>query len=161
MSAVYDVLLVVHSFVRWCVLAACVLTLLRGVQGAGSGRAWSGRDGAVARGFVGFVDLQVLLGMSLYFGVSPLARAARALWSARGFEALWAQPGLRFFGLIHPLLALLAAVAAHTAWIAARRTPRARERHVRLAWGAALALVFFLAAVPWPFLGHERPWFRF
>jgi hypothetical protein len=161
MGVVYEVLLVAHSFVRWWVLAACVLTALRGFAGGPARGPWTPRDQGVGRAFVASVDLQVLLGMSLYFGVSPLARAARALWSRDGFMALWSEPGLRFVGIIHPLLALLAAVVAHAAWIAVRRSEAARERRARLAWGAALSALLLLAAVPWPFLGHERPWFRF
>lgn len=161
MGAVYDVLLVAHSFVRWGVLAACLLTALRGLARRRAADAWTERDQRVARAFVASVDLQVLLGMTLYFGVSPLARAARELWAARGLSALWAEPGLRFIGVVHPSLALLAATAAHVAWVSARRTPRPSERHGRLAAGALLAVCLFLAAVPWPFLGHERPWLRF
>jgi hypothetical protein len=163
MGVVYEVLLVAHSFVRWGVLAACVLTAARGLGNvAGSARrGWTARDHGVGRAFVASVDLQVLLGMSLYFGVSPLARAARALWSTGGFSALWAEPALRFVGVIHPLLALLAAAVAHTAWILVRRSEQAGTRHARLGWGAALSALLLLAAVPWPFLGHERPWFRF
>jgi hypothetical protein len=160
MGVVYEVLLVAHSFVRWWVLAACALTALRGFGGGIRG-AWTPRDQGVARAFVASVDLQVLLGMSLYFGVSPLARAARALWSKDGFMALWSEPALRFVGVVHPFLALLAAAVAHAAWIAVRRSEAAGERHARLAWGAALSALLLLAAVPWPFLGHERPWFRF
>jgi hypothetical protein len=103
----------------------------------------------------------VLLGMSLYLELSPLARAARQLWVAGGFRAFWAQPELRFFGLIHPALALGAALVAHGGWVAVRRAATHAQRRRRLAAGAALSLAIFLAAVPWPFLGHERPWFRF
>lgn len=159
MGVVYEVVLVAHSFVRWWVLAACALTALRGF-GGGTRGAWTPRDQGVARAFVASVDLQVLLGMSLYFGVSPLARAARALWSKDGFMALWCEPELRFVGVVHPLFALLAAAVAHTAWVAVRRCEAPGERHARLAWGAGLAALLLLAAVPWPFLGHERPWFR-
>jgi hypothetical protein len=161
MGVVYEALLVAHSFVRWWVLAACALTALRGLGAGRVGGAWTARDQGVARAFVASVDLQVLLGMSLYFGVSPLARAARALWSKEGFAALWSEPMLRFVGVVHPLLALTAAAVAHAAWIAVRRSEGARERHARLGWGAALSALLLLAAVPWPFLGHERPWFRF
>jgi hypothetical protein len=164
----YELLLIVHSFTRWWVLGWSTLTLLYALFRATSRRAWnasdrgawSARDQRVARVFIASVDLQVLLGLSLYLAVSPLARAARASWAARGFGALWADPVLRFFGIIHPTLALLAACVAHASWVAVRRTEDARQRQRRLALGATLALAFFLAAVPWPFLGHERPWFR-
>jgi hypothetical protein len=161
MNAVYEVFLIGHSFTRWGVLVACVLTALRALSRLAMRRSWSARDQGFARVFVGSVDLQLLLGLSLYFGFSPLARAARALWSSDGIAALWAQRELFFFGVVHPSLALLAALVAHASWVLARRASRDRERHRWVASGAALALALFLAAVPWPFLGHERPWLRF
>jgi hypothetical protein len=159
-NAIYELLLIAHSYTRWWVLAWSASTVGYALFRAGSGGAWSGRDQRVARLFVASVDVQVLLGSSLYLSVSPLARAARALWAAQGLAALWADPVLRFFGVIHPTLALLAAFVAHASWVAVRRTEQARLRQRRLAAGAAVALLIFLAAVPWPFLGHERPWFR-
>lgn len=160
-SLLYELLLVAHSYTRWGVLLAALVTLVSATWAARLGRDWRARDQRLARAFVASVDLQVLLGLSLYFGVSPLARIARAQWTGLGWDAFWSQPLLRFFGLIHPLLAVSAAVAAHTAWVLVRRTEQPGDRHRRLAIGAGLSLALFLAAVPWPFLGHERPWFRF
>jgi hypothetical protein len=161
MSTAYELLLIVHSFTRWAVLAACVLTVARAGSGWASRAPWSAFDERAARALVAIIDLQVLLGLTLYLVLSPLARAARALWSMHGLGALWATRQLSFFGLIHPCLALLAAFVAHAAWVAARRADDARLRRLRLGAGAAVALALFLMAVPWPFLGHERPWFRF
>ena len=159
--SLYEAILLLHSFTRWLLLASAAATALAGLAGALGGQPFGARDRAVARAFVTCVDAQVLLGLSQYFGLSPLARAARALWASEGFAALWAERELRFFGVIHPLLMLLAASVAHASWVAARRSECASERHRRLGFGAALALGLFLAAIPWPFLGHERPWFRF
>ncbi|HEU4577704.1 MAG TPA: hypothetical protein VFS67_05590 [Polyangiaceae bacterium] len=156
MSDLHDLVLIVHSFTRWCVLVACAGAVL---HASGLGRAQ--HDPRVGRLLVGLVDLQVLLGMTLYWGLSPLARAARQLWADRGFLALWARPELRFFGLIHPALALSAALAAHAGWVAVQRARTPEQRRRRLAAGAALALLLFSSAVPWPVLGHDRPWFRF
>jgi hypothetical protein len=158
-----DALLFLHSLVRWWVLAACLWTLAyarwaRDTEDTEPTA--SARDQRVGKLFVASVDVQVLLGMSLWFAVSPLARLARQLWAARGFGALWAQPELRFFGVIHPALALLAALTAHASWVAARRATTPAERRRRLVLGAAASLALLLAAVPWPFLGHERPVFR-
>lgn len=160
MSTVYELLLIVHSFTRWWVLVACALMIALAWSRTASRASWSLLDDRAARVFVASVDAQVLMGLSLYFGLSPLARAARALWRSQGFFAMWTERELSFFGLIHPSLALLAAFAAHAGWVAARRAEGARVRRRRLGAGAALALALFLLAVPWPFLGHERPWFR-
>jgi hypothetical protein len=159
MSEVYEVVLIVHSFIRWWVLVACASTAVYGLWPRQTG-ARSSFNWRVGRGFVASVDLQVLLGLTLYFGVSPLARAARTLWAEQGFDALWTDRMLRFFGVIHPCLALLAACAAHAGWVSVRRVEDEALRRRRLGAVAALALAIFLAAVPWPFLGHERPWFR-
>lgn len=162
MSEVHDLLLIAHSFTRWWVLVACTAAV-----GYAFCARWSSapdartRDLRVGRALVASVDVQVLLGMSLYFAVSPLPRAARLLLAEHGWRALCADPLLRFFGLIHPALALSAAFVVHAAWVGVRRAESRVSRQRRLALGAALGLALFLAAVPWPFLGHERPWFRF
>lgn len=156
-----ELVLFLHSWTRWAVLSCGIATVLAGLTGAARGRAWTAGDEAIARVFIASVDVQVLLGLSLYFGVSPLARMARAVWASVGLDGLWAYPELRFFGLIHPLSMLLGAFVAHSSWVLARRTEGSGQRQRRIAVGAALALGIFLAAIPWPFLGHERPWFRF
>lgn len=151
MMALYEVLLIIHSFNRWLVLAACVVTALRAVEGWHQKQPWTALDDRLARGFIASVDVQVLLGISLYFGASPLAHAARA-----NLAAAWTDPVLQFFGVIHPCLALSASVIVHAAWISARRATDARARHRRLALGASLALAAFLGAVPWPFMEYGR-----
>jgi hypothetical protein len=156
-----ELILFLHSWTRWAVLASGIVTLLSGLTGVARRRAWDARDEAIARVFVASVDVQVLLGASLYFGVSPMARMARAVWASVGLGGLWASPELRFFGLMHPLSMLLGALVAHTSWVLARRSECSDARHRRIGAGAALTLAIFLAAIPRPFLGHERPWFRF
>jgi hypothetical protein len=161
MSTIHELLLVLHSFTRWWVLLVCLSLVPYALSGWLRRRAFVARDEKLLRLLVASVDLQVLLGLSLYFAFSPLARAARALWATRGFGAFWADPLLRFFGLVHPVLALTAALVVHASWVSARRAHSDVARYRRVAAGAALGLVLFLTAVPWPFLGHERPWFRF
>jgi hypothetical protein len=155
MAYFYVFLITAHSFVRWAILLSCAATVTYALHGWMSGRVWKSADQRIARIFVGAVDTQVLLGLTLYFVASPLAAAARA-----DLAAAWGDPVLRFFGIIHPFLALSAATVAHATWIAARRAGDARSRHRRLTMGAALVLVTFLALVPWPFLAYGRPFLR-
>jgi hypothetical protein len=158
-SGLYEALLYLHSYVRWWVVGAALASLGYTLWAGATRRPWSRLDERLARALVTGVDLQALLGLALYLGVSPLARFARAIWSARGLGTLWASE-LRFFGLLHPAAMLLAATVVHVAWVAARRGPLERRRR-RFGAGVALALGLFLLSVPWPLLGHDRPWFRF
>ncbi len=154
-----ELVLMLHSWTRWAVLASSLATALGGLTGAVWKRAWSARDQTIARVFVASVDLQVLLGLSLYFSVSPLARVARALWAFAGLRGLWGDHELRFFGILHPAMMLLGACITHASWLLARRSERGDQRHRCIGTGAALALAVFLAAIPWHSSGMSAPGF--
>lgn len=151
----HEIVLALHSLTRWLVLAATAGAFVVGLHGIRSARDFGAWDRRVARIMVASIDLQVSLGLTLYFLVSPVARLARA-----DLRAAWNEPSLRLFGLLHPCLAVAAAVAAHAAWIAARRAPRAAAAHRWLALGAAAALTLLAFAIPWPGSATPRPLLR-
>ncbi len=152
----YTVVLALHSLVRWAVLLSAVLAVAVTWRGwlLGGPFARPARVAGVA--LSASVDLQVLLGLLLYFFLSPFtpighADPARTL----------AEPGFRYWAISHPLTGLLVAVAAHAGSVLARRAPDDASRHRRaaLAYGAALLLA--AAAVPWPFWHYGRPLWPF
>lgn len=150
-------LLTLHSWVRWAVLVTTLVVAARCAWGWTAGKRWSQRDAALARSWVGAIDVQVLLGMLLYFFASPQAAIAR-----QSLRWAWTDPSLRFFGILHPLSMLVAATLAHASWVWARRTDgETRERFRRLGLGVLGAVAIFLLAIPWPFLSYGRPLTRF
>jgi len=151
----HELVLVLHSLTRWLVLAAAGSTACVALHGVWSRRAFGAWDRRAARALVALVDLQISLGLTLYLVLSPVARLARA-----DLQAAWHDVALRFFGLLHPCLALAAAVVAHAAWLAARRAPHAVARHRWLALGAAAVLVLLACAIPWPGSVTPRPLLR-
>lgn len=155
MDHVYVWLLFGHSCVRWAVVVTAIVAASSAVRGLRAARAWTDRDARIARALVGALDLQVVLGMVLYFSASPLAAITRANPAAAASD-----PILRFFGIIHPLLALSAFVVVHASWIAVRRSDDDRTRFRRFAIGSALALALVVLLVPWPPLLHGRPLVR-
>ncbi|HEU4538216.1 MAG TPA: hypothetical protein VFS00_29040 [Polyangiaceae bacterium] len=152
MTVVYGWLVVLHSWGRWAVFLTGALVAARALQGRGSGRPWGAADAAAARAWVGSTDVQVLLGMTLYFVVSPVAAVARLAPAVA-----WGDPMLRFFGALHPLAMVGAFAATHAAWIAARRVDACPERFSRLGLGALAALGLAALATPWPSLVYGRP----
>jgi hypothetical protein len=102
------------------------------------------------------LDLQVLFGLVLYFGLSPFTRDALA-----DVAAALRTPLLRFWAVEHIGAMFGAAVAVRIGRVLAMGapTPAARERH-RLIWFGIAELVM-IAGVPWPGLDVGRPWFRF
>jgi hypothetical protein len=151
----YTVLLFLHSWVRWGVVVFGLLALAGSLSGWLRRRDWTRADRRLQLLFVSAFDLQLLLGMTLYFGPSPL--------TPRSLESLQANLSvafLRFFSLEHPLLMLLALTAAHMASALSRRAEVATARHRVWTIGLLIALLLVALGIPWPGLSHGRPLFR-
>ncbi|HEX6135168.1 MAG TPA: hypothetical protein VFZ24_14465 [Longimicrobiales bacterium] len=120
-----DTLFTIHSFVRYLALLAgvgAVVTALLGWRRAGlPPRA----ERALAGAFVGFLDLQVVLGVLLLVS------------------------GFQFYGALigHLVMMVLAAATAHVASAMARRREPARSGSSVRALGFLLALVFIVGGI--------------
>ena len=104
--------------------------------------------------FISVLDVQLLLGLTLYFVLSPITAAAM-----HHFGAAMKDAQLRFFGVEHIFTMLLAIAVAHIGRIRSKRkTGSARHRSVLIT--QAFWLLITLAAIPWPGLDIARPLFR-
>ena len=129
---------------RWVILAAAVVA----VMVAGSG--WSGskpggpglrRYGSI---FVVTMDVQLLLGLILYFAASPITRVA-----FQNMAVAMKDHELRFFTVEHTTYMLIALILAHVGAVMSRRakTDRAKYRAATIAY--ALSLLLILGGIPW------------
>ncbi|HKO49513.1 MAG TPA: hypothetical protein VJV79_17410 [Polyangiaceae bacterium] len=151
----YGVVLILHSWNRWLVLATAVATLAVTIQGRIAGRGWTKTDQRLTLTFLSALDLQAVLGLLLYFVLSPIVPK-----TISEFKAAMHVSALRFFAIEHVTLMFLGLIAAHAAWGYAKKAPTARTRQQRVAWGVALALLLIFAAIPWPWLAVGRPLFH-
>jgi len=147
--------LIVHSWNRWLVLASALATLTLAIHGLSTRRQWSQTDQRLARVFVSALDLQGLLGLLLYFVLSPIIPK-----TLDEFKASMHVAALRFFAIEHVTMMLLALIVAHGAWAYAKRARNARARQWRITCGVSLSLLLILSAIPWPWLAAGRPLFR-
>ena len=154
--SVNEVILVMHSLLRGIVLVAGVVAFVRAVSGARAGRAWTDTDTKMLRAFVGAFDVQVLLGLIMYFGTSALG--VRMLQNA---SVAMKTSVLRFFAVEHLVGMIIAAAVLHVGTARARRLGDSPKRQTRTAIvvGIAFAIIFF--SIPWPFFPYARPLFRF
>ena len=151
----YGGLRLVHSYWRWAVLATALWTLWRAHDGVATKRAWSAGDERAVRLFLAALDLQVLLGVVLYFGFSPYWSAVR-----HAFHAAMKDRGARFFGAEHQTAMLLAFVVAHLGRLRARRAADDGARHRILRTTLLLFFALVAWAIPWPWRSFGRPLFR-
>src|SRR3954464_13806356 len=110
----YTTLLAVHSWVRWLALIAVVGTTLAAVRGKVAGASsLADRWGMIA---MMVLDTQLLLGLLLYFVVSPNMKAI-----LDNFGASMKDPAARFWAVEHVTAMLAAIILAHVGRVLARK----------------------------------------
>jgi hypothetical protein len=153
MSA-YTVILTIHSWNRWLALALGAAATLNAFLNRTENPARPGRS-RWDTFFMLAVDLQVLLGLMLYFGLSPFSTAGM-----NDLHAAVHTPLLRFWTFTHILAMFGAFALVRVGRVLALNgaTPDARRTRKGLAFAAAL--VVMVSAIPWPGTAGGRPLFR-
>jgi hypothetical protein len=151
----YQLVLIAHSWLRWVALVAGVIATASALTN--SPRAASSRDAADRWGLILMIalDVQLLLGLSLYFGLSPNTRAM-----FNDFGSAMSDPIARFWAVEHVCVMLLAIVLAHAGRVLGRKAATPEQRRLRLVVCFALATILMVAAIPWPGMRAGRPLFR-
>jgi|YelNatPaOPRAMG01_1025707.scaffolds.fasta_scaffold01318_21 hypothetical protein len=151
----YSLLITIHSFLRWLVILAAAYALVRAYRGWLGRRPWTAADRRAGTLFTSLFDLQVLVGLILYFFASPITRAFLTSLGA-GLE----NPVERYFGVVHIGLLLLAVLIAHAGSAISRNAQAEASRHRIAALLFSLSILIVLFAIPWPFSVVPRPWIR-
>jgi len=152
----YELALEVHSIVRLTLTLAALLLLVLGLQGLSGNRDWGVGSKALLLFTMILADVQLLIGLGLYFAWSPTARAARA-----DFGAAMKDPTARFWAVEHASAMLLAIVCVHLAKLFVKRAAGndgSQHRHVALWFAIVVALLLWMS--PWPFSSVVRPFLR-
>ena len=151
----YGLVLILHSLIRWLVLLAGIVTVVRAITGWRTGRPWTLADDRAGARFMMAFDLQMVLGLILYFFLSPVTRAAM-----QDFGGAMANAGLRFWAVEHIFGMLVAMVLAHVGRARVRRLTNDSRKHKVAAIFFTLALLTILASIPWPGTVSGRPLLR-
>lgn len=149
----YGFLLALHNWGRWAIIIAGVVALVAALRARNSS-ATAGADKS-ALIFMIIADLQLLIGLVLYF-ISPFVRSFLA-----GPGEAMGDSGLRYWGLEHGLMMIIAIALVHVGRIAGRKAATPAKKYSRMAIFFTIALVLMLVMTPWPFMSNFRPLFRF
>jgi len=138
----YSATLLVHSWLRWAVIAA-------GAAALSSAGGRSRPPGKAGLWFTILLDVQFLVGLSLYLFISPNTTAAM-----HDFGAAMHVAATRFFLVEHPFGMIVAIVLAHVGRV------RSERRGLNARGFYAASLIILLISQPWPGLPYGRPLFR-
>jgi hypothetical protein len=145
MDTIYLLTLSLHNLLRWIVLILGILVAVRAWLGWLGKKEWSERDRKLGSFFGISFDIQLLLGLLLYFVVSPLMTQT----ILPNFGAAMQNGELRFFAVEHIVMMVLALVFAHLGSVLAKKATESTAKYRTAAIWFTLALVFLLAAIPW------------
>lgn len=151
----YALLRVVHGYWRWAVVLAAVIVLVRAAAGARNQRDWTGADARAVRFFATALDIQLTLGLILYFGFSPFFSAMVHSWAETMSDA-----NARFFGIEHQTAMVIATAVAHIGMGRAKRAPSGPARHRAMRKTLIVFFAIVLVGIPWPWRPYGRPMFR-
>lgn len=147
----YNFTLILHNWLRWIVVIIGIVAAVRAWLGWFGGREWTRRDHQLGSWFGIAYDVQLLLGLILYFALSPITTAA-----LRNFGAAMGVADVRYFAIEHIFIMLVGLLFVHLGSILARRAATDRKKHQWAAIFFTLAVLTILAAMPW-----MRPLLRF
>ena len=148
----YNVVLELHSIFRWIVILTALFALIRAVTGLSFNRGYMAMDNRAGLWYTMALDIQVLLGIILYFFLSPTTTLA-----LQNFGSVMSSNTGRFFSLEHVVMMVIAVVVAHVGRSLAQRAPTPAQKHRRSLIWFTISLLIILAAIPWPFLSYGRP----
>jgi hypothetical protein len=146
----YEFFLAVHNWLRWIVVILAIVALARAYLGWLGGRPWTPQDRRWGSFFAISLDIQLLVGLILYFALSPLTINAM-----RDFASAMRSADMRFFALEHVFYMVLAAVFAHLGTALGRRQAEDIKKHRIAAIFFTLAVLMLILGIPW-----ARPLFR-
>jgi hypothetical protein len=149
----YTTVLTLHSWLRWLALVAGVGATIAAARNDTPAAA-SGRVDRWGLVLTIALDTQLLLGLALYFFLSPTTAKIR-----EDFGAAMRDPVARFWAVEHLTMMLGAVVAAHVGRVLGRKsTAESRKMKLFVCYGIATALM--ILGTPWPGFRAGRALFR-
>lgn len=152
----YSISLFLHSWNRWLILVAGIVVIASAIKGLSSKSEYSSFQRKWATVFLASLHLQLLVGLIMYFFLSPFT-----LQALSDFGAAMKDTVLRFWAVEHTFVNIVAIALAQTGSILVKRRNDSPGKHKRTLVWTGIALLLILAMIPMGMMGVERPWFRF
>lgn len=140
----YDIVLFLHSWIRWFILILGLVVLIKAYSGWFGNKPYLKGDNGMSAGFMGLLHLNLLLGLLLYFFLSPYVQSA-----FNNFGAAMKEAGLRYWAVEHILVMIIAVVVAQVGRIRAKRATTDLAKHKTTAIWYTIAIVLMLSRIPW------------
>jgi hypothetical protein len=146
----YEILLTAHSYLRWVITILAFYVIFKAILGLVNKSAFTNGDSKSGLFFMISCDIQLLIGLLLYFWASPITTSAFA-----NFGAAMKDKELRFWAVEHITGMLIAWVLVHIGRARSKKgNDLAKHKSSLIFYG--LAILIIMATIPWA----SRPLFH-
>ncbi len=132
----YKILVTAHSWIAMLALLMCAFALFKSLTSWLGKQEFGKSHNGIYASAVGFLHLQLLLGLILYF-ISPNVQSISS--------EVMKNDTLRFYAVEHITGMILAIIIAQVARIISKK----RKSHAAMFIGLALALLLIIGSMPW------------
>lgn len=137
-----------HSGLRWVALGLLIFALFNALKGKKSGE-YIKKDKMINLFTMISLHAQLLIGLILYFSSDKVQ-----------FMKGWMKnPLLRFYGMEHFLMMIIALVIITIGRKKAEKIEDARSKHATIFNWYLIVLIIILLAIPWPFRNIGGGWY--
>jgi hypothetical protein len=151
----YSILLATHSLLRWLVLVSLLYSIFIAYRGWLFNKTYTRVDDRVRSVTTTIVHIQLVIGVWLYC-ISPVVH-----YFLHNFSEGVHNRQIRFFGMEHISMMVIAVTVFTIGSSKARRKPTDREKFKTMATWFTAALLIILSSIPWSFSPLiSRPNFR-
>ncbi|GAA4094150.1 hypothetical protein [Mucilaginibacter panaciglaebae] len=151
----YNTLLALHSLTRWLVLGSMAFALFRAYRGRLLKKSFSKTDNIARIVSATAAHVQLVLGVTLYF-ISPIVD-----YFLHNFSTAVHERSIRFFGMEHITMMLIAITLVTIGSAKAKRKPADQQKFKTMAIWYTIAFVIIFLSIPWSFSPFtSRPNFR-
>ena len=151
----YEILLNLHSWLRWLVLGMAVVVIYNNYNGWKSGLVYSDKDKKLNTYLMLLLHSQLVIGLALYFGVSPIMKDIMA-----NFGGSMKDSAQRFWSVEHMMGMVIGIIVAQIgASKAKKQSTDAQKFKTGFMW-FTIAILIIILMIPFGIWNVERPMFR-
>lgn len=140
----YTGFLLLHNTLRWLILLSLVITLVKYFVSWLGNKPWGKLDNILGISFVSLMDLQLIVGLALYFFLSPVTNMAFA-----DFGVAMKNTDLRFYAVEHLTIMLAAVILVHIGRAKSKKSKTDVGKFRTAIIYFVISLVLMIAAIPW------------
>ena len=142
-----EILLKLHSVLRWLVLILAVYAIVKAYIGFSQKTPFAKSDNSAGIMFTSMVDIQLLIGLIVYFTSGLGFKNIQA----NGMGYVMKDSFARFFAVEHVSMMLIAIVLIHIGRSKSKKATDDVSKHKKAFWFYLIGLLIILASIPWPF----------